>query len=118
MLEKVLIIYGSLAPGEKNHHIISHIKGSWHKATIQGRIIDNGWSDNRSGYPEFQKVENGEAANTLSVMAFISSELDAHWKLLDDFEASENYSRVRISCKLENGEQKDAFIYECSKPIK
>jgi gamma-glutamylcyclotransferase (GGCT)/AIG2-like uncharacterized protein YtfP len=34
-IQEVLIVYGSLAPGEINHHIISHIKGTWSNGFIR-----------------------------------------------------------------------------------
>lgn len=109
--EVTLIIYGSLAPGEKNHHIISHIEGNWQKATIRGQIIDNGWSVDRSGYPQFKIVEDEQKADLIDVMAFTSNQLERHWKSLDEFEASEDYKRITIPCILENGQHRIAYIY-------
>lgn len=106
----VLIVYGSLAPGESNHHIISHIDGQWSKASIKGRIIDNGWSS-RTGYPEFQRTSE-EDSETVEVFAFISEELDEHWDHIDAFERTESYIRSKIPCVLEGGKIIDAFIYE------
>lgn len=110
--ESVLIIYGSLAPGEKNHHIISHIPGEWHRATIKGKIKDNGWSDNRSAYPEFNRVKDESEAETIHVQAFISKELHQYWTDIDEFEGTELYGRKPIDCVLENGQKTTAFIYE------
>lgn len=106
-----LIIYGSLAPGEANHHIISHINGIWFKAFIKGKIIDNGWST-RTGYPEFQRAE--DESQTIEVLAFISDELEDHWDHIDEFEGTEKYARTTISCELEDGQVVEAFIYEAT----
>ena len=42
--KEALIIYGSLAPGEKNHFVMQDIPGEWLNATIHACIEDNGWS--------------------------------------------------------------------------
>lgn len=107
-----LIIYGSLAPGETNHHIISHINGIWLKAFIKGKIIDNGWST-RTGYPEFQRID--DSSERVEVLAFISEDLEKYWDYIDEFEGTEQYKRVTISCELENGKVVDAFIYEATR---
>lgn len=109
-LRTTLIIYGSLAPGEANHHIISHINGIWLKAFIKGKIIDNGWAT-RTGYPEFKRASDKDS-HSVEVLAFMSEELDDHWKQLDDFEATESYKRTTITCELEGGQIVEAFIYE------
>ena len=108
-----LIIYGSLAPGEANHHIISHINGIWLKGFIEGKIIDNGWST-RTGYPEFQRHQDGDQA-TVEVLVFMSEDLDQHWDHLDEFEGTEAYQRSTISCELEGGQKVEAFIYEATR---
>jgi len=108
----ILIIYGSLAPGEANHHIISHINGIWLKAFVNGLIIDNGWST-RTGYPEFQRMD--DASERVEVLAFVSEDLDTYWDQIDEFEGTEQYKRVTISCELENGKVMDAFIYEATR---
>jgi len=77
-VKSTLIVYGSLAPGESNHHIISHIDGVWSKAFIKGKIVDNGWLT-RNGYPEFQRVHENDAEK-LEVLAFISQDLHLHWE--------------------------------------
>jgi len=112
-LPTTLVVYGSLAPGEANHHVISHIKGIWLKAFIKGKIIDNGWST-RTGYPEFQRTFDS-GSNTIEVLAFMSEELDNYWEDIDAFEGTELYNRTRISCKLEGGQIISAFIYETNK---
>lgn len=105
-----LIVYGSLAPGESNHHVISHIDGVWHKAKIKGKIIDNGWSK-RQGYPEYKSVSNGES-EILDVLVFMSEKLEHYWQDIDEFEGTEDYRRITIPCTLDNGEEMTASIYE------
>jgi len=107
----ILIVYGSLAPGEANHHIISHIEGIWYKALIKGKILDNGWAT-RTGYPEFRRAETD--SGHVEVLAFVSEDLHKHWDHIDEFEGTERYKRSTISCELENGKVVDAFIYEAT----
>ncbi len=38
-----LFIYGSLAPGCPNHHVVSHIKGNWVEGKVRGRLVEEGW---------------------------------------------------------------------------
>lgn len=110
-----LIVYGSLAPGESNHHIISHIDGIWRKAKIKGKIIDNGWSKRlvpqELGYPEFKSVPSGKE-DILEVLVFMSEQLELYWQDIDEFEGTEDYRRISISCVLDTGDEIIASIYE------
>ena len=38
-----LFVYGSLAPNRANHHVISHVQGTWQPATVKGKLHDQGW---------------------------------------------------------------------------
>ena len=38
-----LFVYGTLAPGRENHHVMRGIEGSWESATITGELISEGW---------------------------------------------------------------------------
>lgn len=104
-----LIIYGSLAPGESNHHIISHIPGNWQKATITGYIEDNGWS-NRSGYPRFIEKQDVKQQK-YSVHVFTSDRLPAYWEEIDAFEGEEDYKRIQWPYVLEDGSEFTGHIY-------
>ena len=41
--EKILIVYGTLAPNAPNHSVIEHIKGTWHKGIVRGKLEKEGW---------------------------------------------------------------------------
>ena len=43
-----LFVYGTLAPGRSNAHMLSHIAGSWQKASIRGRLVQEGWGASRA----------------------------------------------------------------------
>ncbi len=62
------------------------------------------------GYPGIILDPEGDF---VSGMLFSSSELNAHWPAIDDFEG-EGYQRVITEVMLENGEYVEAYIYELS----
>jgi len=40
-----LFIYGTLAPGRPNHHVVEDIPGNWEEATLKGTLLNEGcWS--------------------------------------------------------------------------
>ena len=45
-----LVVYGSLAPGRRNHHQLRDLAGSWIKATVRGHLRQEGWGA-ELGYP-------------------------------------------------------------------
>lgn len=98
---KKLVVYGSLAPGEKNHDVISHMKGSWRPCTIQG-VLDIA----PTGYRIFTKQHDGPPVQAL---LFESDDLPAGWKALDEFEG-DAYRRMLIPVVVE-GKNTVANIY-------
>jgi gamma-glutamylcyclotransferase (GGCT)/AIG2-like uncharacterized protein YtfP len=57
-----LFIYGTLAPGRSNHHIIEAISGEWRSAVVKGRLLNEGWGA-ASGYPAIIPDEDGQAVS-------------------------------------------------------
>lgn len=106
--EKNLIVYGSLAPGEANHHIVEHIKGKWQKAIIKGKLEKEGWAAGM-GYYGFRHTSAGEQ-DEIKAFVFTSDELIANWKQLDEFEGVE-YKRILAAYQLDNGEVGCGYIY-------
>lgn len=49
MIER-LFVYGSLAPGRPNEHILAAIPGTWEPASVSGRLREEGWA-RRWGFP-------------------------------------------------------------------
>jgi gamma-glutamylcyclotransferase (GGCT)/AIG2-like uncharacterized protein YtfP len=48
-----LAVYGTLAPGQPNHHVVAPLGGEWTDGTIEGDLIPLGW-DAALGYPGFR----------------------------------------------------------------
>ncbi len=106
-----LFVYGTLAPGEENAHIMDGMTGTWHKASVRGKRFHVGWGVH-SGHPGLVPDENGESVNGL---IFMSSDLPAHWERLDKFEGAD-YQRVPITARLENGDKFETQIYSVLPP--
>jgi gamma-glutamylcyclotransferase (GGCT)/AIG2-like uncharacterized protein YtfP len=106
--ENKLIIYGSLAPNAPNHHIVAHIKGTWHQGIVRGKLMQYGWGADL-GYYAFMPVSEAEQAE-IKAFVLISEELTANWAYLDDFEG-EGYKRILAKYTLDNGQIGVGYIY-------
>jgi gamma-glutamylcyclotransferase (GGCT)/AIG2-like uncharacterized protein YtfP len=105
-----LFVYGTLAPGRPNEHVLAGIPGRWEAATVRGTLLQEGWGA-RAGYPGIVLDETGDEVQGF---LFSSHELADHLPRLDAFEGS-GYQRVATSVQLEEG-LVDAFIYVLSRP--
>jgi len=103
--ETRLASYGTLAPGQPNHHQLAELRGTWRGGTVRGRLVDEGWAATL-GYPALI-LDPG--APPLAVVLFESHDLPAHWPRLDAFEGAE-YRRVRTRVKTDAGSV-EASIY-------
>lgn len=101
-----LFIYGSLAPGRPNAHIMEGIEGNWQAGTTQGYLIEAGWGADL-GYPAIRLDKQGDV---VAGFLFSSTELDQFWPMLDEFEG-EAYQRSLTQVKTDNGRLYDAYIY-------
>lgn len=101
-----LFVYGSLQPGGPNEHVLAGIGGSWERAVIKGRLVQQGWGAGM-GFPGLVVDDHAEE---IMGHVFQSSDLRRHWKFLDDFEGEE-YERIVWSVGLLNGEQLQAHVY-------
>jgi gamma-glutamylcyclotransferase (GGCT)/AIG2-like uncharacterized protein YtfP len=101
-----LFIYGSLQPGGPNEHVIVAIGGEWEPAVIKGNLVESGWGASL-GYPGLVVDESG---NDVYGHVFSSSNLNANWAYLDEFEGQE-YERIVTSVTLRSGEQVQAHVY-------
>ena len=101
-----LFIYGSLQPGGPNEHVLAHVNGTWQRASVSGRLAEQGWGA-ELGYPALVLDDDGQRVDGYVLS---SSELDREWSALDDFEGSE-YERVLTPVMLDNGETADAWVY-------
>ena len=102
----VLFVYGTLAPGEENAHIMDGMVGEWRKASVCGKLHNVGWGAHK-GHPGFKPDEEGDIVNGL---LFTSDDLPTHWARLDKFEGAD-YKRISIKATLENGDIITAQIY-------
>lgn len=100
-----LAVYGSLAPGQSNHHQLAGLEGTWRAGTVTGTLADNGWGA-ALGYPALTLDSEGTA---IPVQLFESADLPAHWSRLDAFEGAD-YRRAVAQVTTATGVV-DAWIY-------
>ena len=101
-----LFIYGTLAPGRPNEHVLANVPGTWQPATVKGTLLQKGWGA-KVGYPGIVLDERGD---DVQGFIFSSEELSAHWSRLDEFEG-DSYERVITSAKRGDGTVVKAHIY-------
>ena len=102
-----LFVYGTLAPGETNEHVLKDITGHWRYAHVRGKLYQSGWGA-ALGFPG---IVLDVQADFVKGKLFSSSELEKHWDRLDEFEG-EGYQRVLTSVYLKNDQDLKAYIYE------
>ena len=101
-----LFVYGTLAPGRPNEHVLAEVPGRWEPATVKGTLFQEGWGA-AVGYPGIILDDLGGEVHGF---IFSSDELSAHWARLDEFEG-DGYERVVTSAKLGDGTVVKAHIY-------
>ncbi len=101
-----LFVYGTLAPGEPNEHILKKLSGRWEKASVKGRLYPLGWGADY-GHPG---LILDESAESVSGLIFSSDELNDFWRELDEFEG-DGYQRVITAISQDDGSLVDAFVY-------
>ena len=101
-----LFVYGSLAPGKINEHLLAGIEGTWEEATVRGILHSKGWGAN-FGFPGLVLSKEGVK---VSGQLFSSNELADHWEILDEFEG-ESYKRILAEVTLTDNITVDAYIY-------
>ena len=104
---KALFVYGSLQPGAENEKYLNHIKGSWKKGYALGNYV----TDANIGYPAIKLNEKGDK---ILGQLFYSDALMKIIKSVDEYEGEE-YQRVVTNVYLNDGTQKQAFVYEKAK---
>ncbi|MEL6319316.1 MAG: gamma-glutamylcyclotransferase [Cyanobacteria bacterium J06626_14] len=101
-----LFVYGTLAPGRPNAHVLEEIGGSWQSASVWGRLHQAGWGA-ELGYPGMTLDEAGEE---IKGFLFSSDNLLNHWERLDEFEG-EDYERIATLAKVDDGSSAETFVY-------
>lgn len=102
-----LAVYGTLAPGESNHHMMEPLDGQWVKATVRGHRFEAVWRG-MQGFPGFVA---DPGADEIDIVVFESDELDSYWPQLDEFEGP-GYRRQPVEVRLEDGETVTAEVYQ------
>jgi gamma-glutamylcyclotransferase (GGCT)/AIG2-like uncharacterized protein YtfP len=86
-----LAVYGTLAPGRPNHHVVAHLEGEWTEGLIEGELLPVGWGADL-GYPGFRPRVGGDA---VEVWVLTAPLLASAWPDLDRFEG-EGYRRILV----------------------
>lgn len=77
-----LAIYGSLAPGRENHHVLADLDGEWLDGHVRGRYEARGWGS-ALGYPALRWDPKAES---VAVWVLFAEQLKERWSELDRFE--------------------------------
>lgn len=107
-----LFVYGTLAPGQPNAHVLADVPGTWEPASVTGTLLAQGWGA-AIGYPGIVLDERGE---TVHGQVFSSEALADHWARLDAFEG-DGYRRVPTTARLDDGRTVDAYVYSLSESV-
>lgn len=105
MIQK-LFVYGTLAPGRPNEHMLKNIGGSWELGSVTGTLHEKGWGATM-GYPGIILDKKGDKVEGF---LFSSDHLEDHWTELDEFEG-DAYERILTMVELQNKAKIEAFIY-------
>ncbi|HEY0504164.1 MAG TPA: gamma-glutamylcyclotransferase family protein [Lysobacter sp.] len=105
MIER-LFVYGSLAPGRPNAHVLERVPGTWQPAVVRGTLREEGWGA-AMGFPGLVLDPNGDDVHG---QVFMSQALSAHWARVDAFEG-DGYRRVATTARLEDGREVEAWVY-------
>ncbi len=87
-----LAVYGTLAPGRPNHHVVAPLGGEWTDGLIEGDLLQVGWGATL-GYPAFRPRLGG---TPVAVQVLTTPTLATAWPTLDDFEGPE-YRRILVA---------------------
>jgi gamma-glutamylcyclotransferase (GGCT)/AIG2-like uncharacterized protein YtfP len=90
-IRHTLAVYGTLAPGRSNHHVVAPLGGEWTDGLVEGDLFAVGWGATL-GYPAFRPRAGGPA---VAVQVLTSPKLAAAWPDIDRFEGPE-YRRILV----------------------
>ena len=94
-----LAVYGTLAPGRSNHHVLQPFGGTWSRGRVRGELVEFGWGA-AAGYPALLLRADGP---WVRVHVLESPRLHGAWSGIDAFEGSE-YFRVLAPVFAEDGD--------------
>jgi gamma-glutamylcyclotransferase (GGCT)/AIG2-like uncharacterized protein YtfP len=108
-----LAVYGSLAPGRQNHHMVAPLGGTWTEGVVEGDLTTYGWGA-AIGYPALRLRAGGPV---VPVQLLTSHALSQAWADLDAFEGAE-YRRVLVPVWTSDGQGREllavANVYEAA----
>ena len=101
-----LFIYGTLAPGQRNHYVLEDVQGTWEKASLRGYLHERGWG----AAHDCPGIVLSDEAEPVAGHLFTSEQLADLWPMLDAFEGDE-YKRTPVTVKTDDGKQVSAQVY-------
>ncbi len=84
-------VYGTLAPGAPNHHVLESLSGEWCEGCVHGDLHQKGWGA-QQGYPA---IRWNPRSGQIPVKLLVSADLEHHWERLDKLEGPE-YQRILV----------------------
>ncbi|MEM9034514.1 MAG: gamma-glutamylcyclotransferase [Actinomycetota bacterium] len=96
--ERRLAVYGTLAPGRPNEHVLAPLGGTWTVGIIRGELRQEGWGADL-GYPGIVLHPDGP---TVEVHLLESAGLPDRWAELDEYEGP-GYRRVVTDVLTDDG---------------
>lgn len=103
-----LAVYGTLAPGEHNHHMLAELGGTWSTGLVtHGDFHWLGWGA-AMGFPAIRWRQQGPP---VAVHLLESEQLPLHWSRLDAFEGPA-YRRILVPLFAEDTFVTVANLYE------
>jgi len=112
-----LFVYGTLAPGRLNAHVLTSLSGAWTEAQISGSLHDAGWGA-AHGCPGARLLDNdidkmaadSYPTDAVKGVLFESTDLADYWQTLDDFEGTEYQAEI-TTAHLVTGEYRRCVVY-------
>lgn len=106
-----LVCYGTLCPGEANHHVLGAAgQGHWQPCTVRAHMGQIGSYMGDVG--PFKIITLDESAAPVPMQMLTSDQLGEMWPAIDAFEG-QAYQRVLCTAQTENGPV-EAYIYAAS----
>lgn len=110
--EQRLFVYGTLAPGQANAHILERVEGNWRRAQVRARLYPPGTPP----IIDYPVIIADESADWIDGWLLESSELAALWPSLDRFE-TEAYRRERVAVRCGDDELLEATTYTLNQAL-
>lgn len=104
-------MYGTLAPGESNAHILADLRGRWEAAEVSGYVFPEGCAASEFYPALILAADDDPAAPRVQGRLFVSEDLPDFWPALDAFEGS-CYQRVVVRTRGHDSGDVEAYVYE------